>query len=294
MALSLSSLLVAPMPGWAASPSAATARDTVPHCSWDRPGHNPFMGDVVAAVDRYTDIPADVRARFKQRMAKREYDDIASIKRDSIDGKYVYEPAIRDMHFGVGRICSTVSRSAWMPAQQERGLVYCEGTECIIVPTVCRNVSRVKREAPVAMAGPDLLATAAAPPGDELLFDPPGAGMPEVAVASAPESFGERSGGFAGPSGSEGWSQGAGVAGGPGGGGGGDFPSTPDMPSQGGRVQVAGGGRLPESGGSPLPGGAPPAITAVPEPGTWALMLMGLAACGLGSARRRTASATRP
>ena len=24
---------------------------TLPHCSWDRPGVNPFMGDVVLAVD---------------------------------------------------------------------------------------------------------------------------------------------------------------------------------------------------------------------------------------------------
>ena len=43
-------------------------------CSWDRPGVNPFVGDVVAAVDRYRDIPADVRATLKARIAQRQFD----------------------------------------------------------------------------------------------------------------------------------------------------------------------------------------------------------------------------
>ena len=30
----------------------AVSATTLPVCSWDRPGANPFMGDVVAAVDR--------------------------------------------------------------------------------------------------------------------------------------------------------------------------------------------------------------------------------------------------
>jgi len=28
---------------------------------------------------------------------------------------------------------------------QERGLVYCDSGQCILVPTVCRNVSRITR-----------------------------------------------------------------------------------------------------------------------------------------------------
>src|SRR5438105_1689564 len=77
---------------------AATSTVTLDACSWDRPGINPFMGDVVAAVDRYGDIPADVRARLKARMAKRQYDDLVSIRRDSIDGRAGehYGSTIRD------------------------------------------------------------------------------------------------------------------------------------------------------------------------------------------------------
>jgi hypothetical protein len=165
------------------------------------------MGRVPAAVDRYTDIPVDVRERLKTRMAKRQYDEMATIRRDSITGRQRYSPEIRDMHFGQGRVCNTVSRTKWSPETVERGLVYCEAEHCIIVPTVCRNVSRITRlpgvgaEAPggqagvpgtsgapgTLLAGPGglpaagdgtagpLAAADSTGPG-ELLFDPPGAG----------------------------------------------------------------------------------------------------------------------
>ncbi len=53
-----------------ASIALAASTATLPQCSWDRPGVNPFMGDVVAAVDRYQDIPAPVRAKLKARMQR--------------------------------------------------------------------------------------------------------------------------------------------------------------------------------------------------------------------------------
>jgi len=123
----------------------AVSAATLPHCSWDRPGANPFMGNVVAAVDRYTDIPAPVRAKLKARMEARQYDEIAAIRRDSVTGKRRYEAEIRDMHFGQGTVCRTVTRTKWADDTVERGLVYCESGHCILVPTVCRNVSRIKR-----------------------------------------------------------------------------------------------------------------------------------------------------
>ena len=126
------------------SPAAGQSL-TSERCDWNRPGHRPFMGDVVGAVDRYTDIPADIRARLKARMAERKYDEIVSIRRDSIVGTSDYSPTIRDMHFGPGRVCKQVSRAKWTAAMQERGLVYCEDRHCILVPTVCRNVSRIAR-----------------------------------------------------------------------------------------------------------------------------------------------------
>ena len=130
----------------ALSAAMSSTPAVVPACSWNRPGHNPFMGDVVAAVDRYTDIPAPVRNRLKLRMAARSYDEMVSIRRDAILGQARYGTAITGMHFGAGQICGTVNRAQWTPDAQERGLVYCESGHCILVPTVCRNVSRITRE----------------------------------------------------------------------------------------------------------------------------------------------------
>jgi hypothetical protein len=122
------------------SANAATVKDV---CSWDKPGANPFTGSVPAAVDRYTDIPMAVRARLKERMEKRQYDEIAVIERDSIIGQGVRYEDLRQMHFGNGQLCKTVSRAKWSDQARERGLIYCESGYCLIVPTVCRNVSRV-------------------------------------------------------------------------------------------------------------------------------------------------------
>ena len=135
MSLTLSTMLVA-------------ATVTLPSCSWDKPGAQPYMGDMEAAVDRYRDIPPDVRQKLKARLRARTYDDIATISRDKIEGKRSYSN-LRDMHFANGRVCRQVTRTKWAPEAIERGLVYCEGEHCLIVPTVCRNVSRVTADTPL-------------------------------------------------------------------------------------------------------------------------------------------------
>lgn len=133
----------------------ATLAAALAACSWDRPGANPFTGDVVAAVDRYQDIPEAARAALKARMAARRYDEIATITRDGIEGLHRYTD-LRDMHFGGGTVCRSVSRERWPAAAVERGLVYCEADHCLIVPTVCRNVSRISRAAGSSVSPPDM------------------------------------------------------------------------------------------------------------------------------------------
>ena len=259
---------------------AAAAGSTLPQCSWDRPGTNPFMGDVVAAVDRYQDIPAATRDKLKARMKKRDYDDIALIERDSIHGQARYDAEIRDMHFGQGSVCRTVTRSKWTPTMQERGLVYCEDGQCILVPTVCRNVSRIRRQptaiAP-AQAAADEPQMAAASDQTPLEFDPPSAGpLPAAAPAAAPGSFAQLAGlpADAAPSG--------GLLG-----GGTAAPSTA-LPSAG---VSPGGLALPGLSIPPLPPGRqvsslPTDTPPIPEPSTWALLALGLWVV-MGRARAR-------
>jgi hypothetical protein len=294
----------------ALSPTATAAQ-----CSWDRPGVDPFMGNIPAAVDRYTDIPADVRARLKARMAKRQYDEIATIRRDSITGRHRYSEELRDMHFGQGRVCRTVTRTRWAPDTVERGLVYCEAEHCIIVPTVCRNVSRVTRlpGGPVAapggegglpgtlLAGPgsalppaETTSTALAAndtvPTDELIFDPPSAGT-SFAEASQPLPALPPIAGFGGfGSGIPGTVGGVPI----------DGSSSPgrvpesalDVPvgvAPIGSGTIGGGGIIPTLPPTPVdpPLVIDPPVPVIPEPGTWMMWLAGLGAMTWLVRRRR-------
>lgn len=261
---------------------AVSAGSTLPQCSWDRPGVNPFMGDVVAAVDRYKDIPAATRDKLKARMKARSYDDIAVIARDSITGKANYAPEIRDMHFGPGAVCRTVTRTQWTAKTQERGLVYCEDGECILVPTVCRNVSRIRRlERPTAVAparASNVASSTQASDNTPLEFEAPAAGP----AAAAPETFASASG----------------------------VPALGGTAAPGGTSLLAGGAQAPANGQAQAPGGPglvnlgmpalPPGrvstadaplpgdtIPAVPEPSTWAMAALGLLMVALRARQRR-------
>lgn len=124
-------------------PVEAAVRD---QCEWSDRGRNPFMLDVPSAVDVYTHIPKATRDRLKARMRARDYEDFAEIRRDKIIGRSGAEYGdLRFMHFGYGEICARLNFESWAPDDIERGLVYCEGDHCIIVPTVCRNVSLITR-----------------------------------------------------------------------------------------------------------------------------------------------------
>jgi hypothetical protein len=242
----------------AAGAEALTTR--VETCSWDRPGRNPYMGDVIAAVDHYPEIAPDVRTRLKQRMARRDYDDLVVIRRDGITGQATYGGTIRDMHFGTHQVCGTVSRSGWSAQMQERALAYCEGTECILVPTVCRNVSRITRaqvahgraegEAPEEVQ----VATAPAPVVFGLPLDGPAFELDPEPESPVPLDVGTDSDGPSGP-------LVVGTVGGPGG-----------------------------ASGPSGPGPSPGIVAAVPEPETWGLLLAGMAALALRRTRRTGAA----
>ena len=221
----------------------------VPSCSWDAPGADRYTGSVPKAVDAYRDLSEGTRAKLRQRMERRQYDEVVTIRRDSIEGANEYAPEIRDMHFGGrGRVCSTVSRAKWKPEATERGLVYCEDGACVIVPTVCSNVSRIQR---LASPGP-------------LTFDPPaaggpgaGAGEPDPILTQLPNV--------------------------PGGG----LPEIPGpTPSELLKELPAGPWAfLPQPFYAPLPN-VPSVTPSIPEPGTLALVGCGLIVLGMSRRKR--------
>lgn len=227
--------------------AAEGAPVVIDQCSWDRPGADSYTGDTLAAVDHYRDIAPEVRHRLKSRMARREYDDVVSIARAAITGRGEYASAIRDMHFGADRICHVVSRSGWGSTSKEVGLVYCEDGQCILVPTVCHNVSRISR-----------IAVPAAP----LVVVPPAASVKapaKLAPDPGPSSFAALSD----PAARDGEPAPAASAG----------PAPGYSP---GVIVIVGG----PSG--PLVPSAPP----VPEPETWALTFTGLVVMAVVGLRR--------
>jgi hypothetical protein len=284
----------------AAPESAATTRaprsERIEQCSWNRPGHNPFMGEVVPAIDRYIDIPTPVRQRLKERMQALRYDDIVEIRRDTIRGKADYRPEIRDMHFGWDRVCREVTRSAWNESMRERGLVYCDSGHCILVPTVCRNVSRIERQPSRVAAAPEAVSSdaigsdpgAAAVAPAALVAEGADAGPP--AVAAADPSFAEVVAGLTTPLWPIGDPAGGGGGGGDGGGAGCGGPGGPSNPGSRGPgipvlpPAVGGDGELPVDPGTPQ---IDTPVTPVPEPATWASLGAGLLLVALAERRRQ-------
>ena len=126
----------------------------IDNCSWDNPGNNPYMGSIPAAVDHYTEIPATDRAAIKLAMENKQYTDIVLITKSAILGAQDYSPEITNMHFGNGDICKSIARTKW-DSRIERGLVFCSGDYCVMVPTVCRNVSIIHKLPPQKRPEPE-------------------------------------------------------------------------------------------------------------------------------------------
>lgn len=143
-------------------------------CSWDNPGSNPYTNPTESAIDHYMDIAPAIRAKLKQRIKRHQYDDLVTITRDQIEGTHSYQPQITDMHFGgktKPQICMTTTRTKWPTTRKEIGLVYCEGQTCILIPTICNNVSRITRLPESSMTTGSRGTKNASPPSEPVATD---------------------------------------------------------------------------------------------------------------------------
>lgn len=281
----------------------AALTNVEPSCSWNKPGANRYRGGIGAAIDRYVDIPDQVRATLKRRMAEDQPDDRVRITRDAITGRNQYGPQIRDMHFGAASLCRTVSRSGWSVRRGESAKVFCVGQHCILVPKICGNVSRISRIEPEQQQAahhgappPSAVAGGGAPGRDGAA--PPSA--PAAGPQGGPQAVAtEADSGESVPT-----LPGAGVSLAGGGDGAatqtsmqvvaadGDDAARDRLYGRGGANwttdvggwQNTGGGGGGGGGGTTDPGTPPP----VPEPETWAMLAAGLGVIAMAARRRAT------
>ena len=256
-----------------------------PGCSWAHPGANPYRGEP-AAVLAHFDLAEATRSKLRALMQAHRSTDVVTITRDDIVGSEGGYTGLREMHSGHGRVChGEVDRSAWGATRRERALVYCADDACVIVPTICNNVSLVSRKA-ARVALPD----------DSPIDIEPAAGPPHASPeAGAPPSPAEGPLQFLPPVGGGGDAPGVPVA--PGTPGGSDGGSPLVGEPVGGVPTIGGGGGLPccdigaVGPGTPGSPGTPPVISTVPEAPASSLLAVGLALMATLRRRRRSAQA---
>jgi hypothetical protein len=174
-----------------------------------------------------------------------------------------------------------VTRARWTDRMHERGLVYCEQGHCILVPTVCRNVSRIDRR-PALVAGEPSREAAQQGAASSTAFSGPADASSERSMPTQAGALGRGQGitsSFA-----------EAVAGA-------TLPLLPlvgnqgNAPSETVATGLLGPGTGPSTGPSiwwsPPLGGALPPVSPIPEPAAWASLAVGLAVLRLVSARRR-------
>lgn len=132
----------------------ASAANVINSCGWNHPGSHPYKGGISKGIDNYPDIPAPIKKKLKDRLHKMEFGSVVTITRDGITGGF--HPEITDMHFSANTVCRSVNREVWPKDHTEVGLVYCEDEYCIVVPTVCGNISRIYRSAPGVAIEPSI------------------------------------------------------------------------------------------------------------------------------------------
>jgi hypothetical protein len=113
-------------------------------CDWNSPGFNPFRGgNIEAAISSYGFD--DVAKRELVYKIQKGYNDATVfITKEDIKSAFGKASNLRDMHFARNSRCTgSVSRTSWSNSDVQPALVYCHKTDCIAVPIICGNISRI-------------------------------------------------------------------------------------------------------------------------------------------------------
>ena len=121
----------------------ALANNANASCNWNNPGADRYTGNHAAAIDNYKEIPANIRQILKEKINAHQYDDQINISRIGMVGKQNYNNG-RDMHWGQNKMCKgEFSISQWKYTHEEAALVYTYSGYSIAIPSVCGNVFRL-------------------------------------------------------------------------------------------------------------------------------------------------------
>jgi len=147
-------------------------------CEWSHPrGLRPLTEPFDTVIQRYTEIPSDVRQKLIADVRGNRFVDQVTIKRDGIKGDSGAEYAdLRQMHFAGGLMCNSVTMRTWTDKDAERALIY-QATDAagnvytLARPEICRNFSLVTMTKPPASKTPPPVATV--PPVEPVAGDQP-------------------------------------------------------------------------------------------------------------------------
>lgn len=154
----------------------ANASAVATQCNWNNPGADRYTGDQAEALNNYKDIPASIRNILKEKINAHQYDDQITISRIGMVGKQNYTNG-RDMHWGQNKMCKgEFSISKWNYMHTEAALVYTYKGYSIAIPSVCGNVFRL-----------DLLAGGNKTTGGGLIVVTEETFIPEVTPSESPE-----------------------------------------------------------------------------------------------------------
>jgi hypothetical protein len=126
------------------------------NCDWTNPGVDSFRDGGRDLGDAISRLPIDYidKIQLKKLVANQNYTEIATITQEGIEGFLASYTNLRYMAFGKNKVCKNVTMK-WEPSRVERGLIYCTPNACIIIPTVCNNISLVDRHLKKAFELPE-------------------------------------------------------------------------------------------------------------------------------------------
>ncbi len=127
--------------------SLSSSASPVGSCIWQPSHQQPFEGQLAPVLDRFQDMPQALRERLKERINAHRFDEVVSIRRDSIVGQQSYEGQLQGLQAGADNRCTEPNRAQWSDRDEELALSYCEASYCVLVTINGHHLARTKRTA---------------------------------------------------------------------------------------------------------------------------------------------------